>query len=130
MSIIYSDEIRIEQIPAEGCHGLFPSEKERPQLFIFDLGLTLSLEKAGQNDDFQSTVDYGAVEKSVIEFTAKNSFDLIETLCIRQLKMLFKQFPLIQAIKICCHKPMAPLIKSSSTPSVTLIRNRQWFNEQ
>ena len=52
-----SDKMRIDGIEALGYHGLFEVERENGQPFIVDVELELDLEKAGNSDDLNDSID-------------------------------------------------------------------------
>jgi len=56
-----SDKMRIDGIEALGYHGLFEVERENGQPFIVDVELELDLEKAGNSDDLNDSIDYNDV---------------------------------------------------------------------
>ncbi len=58
-----TDRIDLTGIEVFARHGVYPSEKERAQVFKVDVSLFLDLSQAGRTDDLADTVDYGAVTR-------------------------------------------------------------------
>jgi dihydroneopterin aldolase len=66
-----------------GVHGVLPEEQTRPQPFEVDVELTVDLEKAGENDALEDTVDYSAVAEAVSRVVASERYQLLERLATR-----------------------------------------------
>jgi dihydroneopterin aldolase len=66
-----------------GVHGVLPEEQTRPQPFEVDVELTVDLEKAGESDALDDTVDYSAVAEAVSRVVASERYQLLERLATR-----------------------------------------------
>lgn len=95
----------------EGCHGVFPEEKQQVQPFFVDVDLELGQHREGPADSLRATVDYTDVCRSVAEVVRKGpgeGYDLIETLAEAIASKLLRDFPLMGVV-VRVHKPEAPL---------------------
>ena len=119
-----SDYISLMGISAIGFHGVFPEERRDGQLFMADLKLFFDLNKAGQNDDLNATVNYADVTAIVVEEISSSPVSLIEALADRIHLRVLAEFPLINAIEISVHKPDAPIGLDFKDLSVTILRTR------
>src|SRR5262249_57186124 len=63
-----------------GVHGVLPEEQTRPQPFEVDVELHVDLEKAGESDALDDTVDYSAVAEAVSRVVASERYQLLERL--------------------------------------------------
>ena len=77
------DRILIIGLRELGVHGVLPEEKLRPQPFEVDVELTVDLTAAGESDDLDDTVDYGAVCEAISRVVSSERYELIERLATR-----------------------------------------------
>jgi len=77
------DRILITGLRELGVHGVLPEEKLRPQPFEVDVELTVDLTAAGESDDLDDTVDYGAVCEAISRVVSSERYELIERLATR-----------------------------------------------
>jgi len=77
------DRILITGLRELGVHGVLPEEKLRPQPFEVDVELTVDLTAAGESDDLDDTVDYGAVCEAISRVVSSERYELIERLASR-----------------------------------------------
>ena len=66
-----------------GVHGVLPEEQTRPQPFEVDVELTVDLEKAGDSDALDDTVDYSAVAEAISRVVRSERYQLLERLATR-----------------------------------------------
>jgi dihydroneopterin aldolase len=66
-----------------GVHGVLPEEQTRPQPFEVDVELRVDLDKAGESDALDDTVDYSAVAEAVSRVVASERYQLLERLATR-----------------------------------------------
>src|ERR1700710_2105882 len=83
MSSPIGDRITLRGISAVGHHGVFDFEREQGQEFVVDVACTLDLAEAAASDDLASTMDYGALAKSVVDDIEGEPLNLIEALAER-----------------------------------------------
>jgi dihydroneopterin aldolase len=78
-----TDRILIAGLRELGVHGVLPEEKTRPQPFQVDLELVVDAAAAGESDELNDTVDYGAVSEAVARVVSSESYSLLERLASR-----------------------------------------------
>ena len=52
------DCIRIKNLQVKARHGVYEFERKKDGIFELDIELYLSLEKSGQSDKLEDTIDY------------------------------------------------------------------------
>ncbi|MEZ5171709.1 MAG: dihydroneopterin aldolase [Acidimicrobiia bacterium] len=77
------DHILISGIRAMGVHGVLAEEQSRPQPFEVDVDLEVDVSTAGETDDLDDTVDYGAVCEAVARIVSSERYTLLERLATR-----------------------------------------------
>lgn len=77
------DHILISGIRVLGVHGVLPEEQTRPQPFEIDVDLEVDVSTAGDTDDLDDTVDYGAVCEAVARVVSSEQYRLLERLATR-----------------------------------------------
>lgn len=105
-------------------HGVFEEEKRLGQRFIVDAVLELDLQKAGQSDDVQDTIDYGAVYQEVKRTVEGEQYQLIERLAEKISAELLRIFPALFACTIKVNKPNAPIPGHLASVAVEVTRKR------
>jgi len=78
-----TDRILVTGIRELGTHGVLPEEQARPQPFEVDVELGVDLEKAGESDALEDTVDYAAVCEAVSRIVRTERYQLLERLATR-----------------------------------------------
>lgn len=101
--------IEIKGLKVSACHGVLPSEKECPQLFVFDISVDVDIQKAAESDEVSDTVDYADVCSIVSDYCKANSFNLIERLARGAALTVLKKYPSANAVEVTVHKPHAPV---------------------
>lgn len=118
------DCICIEGLEIFANHGVFPEENTLGQKFVFDLTLYASLQKAGENDDLEASVDYGAVCHAVDAFVREHTFKLIEAVAEGVAALVLDKFELVDAVTVKVSKPWAPIGLPLKTAAVKITRSR------
>src|SRR5204862_8221782 len=77
------------------------------------------------SDDLNSTVDYGAVARRIVEVGTKERVNLIERLAGLIAQTLLREFPAREG-RVRVRKLTPPLQGLVGTPSVELVRSRGW----
>ena len=77
------DRIELRRLVATGYCGVLPEERQRPQPLEIDLDVRADLRAAGESDDLDDTVDYGAVCDIVERVVRTERFGLLERLAAR-----------------------------------------------
>lgn len=102
------DRILIASIWEEGVHGVLPEEKLRPQPFEVDVELCVDLRAAGESDDLDDTVDYGALTDAIRAIVAGESHQLIERLAARVAETC-RADPRVTAVTVEVRKTEPPI---------------------
>jgi len=87
MDIIFLHDLRIDTII-----GIYDWEREEKQTIILDLDMAADIHAASQTDAIDSTLDYKAVAKRLIEFVSNSEFQLVETLAERITEIVIQEF--------------------------------------
>lgn len=116
-------KIIIERLEFQGCCGVTPEERRRPQPLAVDLELDCQTEPASTSDNIQHTVDYAQVADRVIQIGTTQGCALLETLSEQLLTMLFAEFP-IERAKVWLRKLAPPLEHVTGSVGVQLDRSR------
>lgn len=115
------DRIELRGLTVRGNHGVFDFEKREGQDFVVDVTLHTSVSRAAASDDIADTVHYGELAEDVAHIVEDNTFDLIETLASRIAEHCLD---LAEHVEVVVHKPGAPIQRSFSDVSVTVVRSR------
>ncbi len=118
------DSIIARGLTFMACHGVEPQEKNSPQPFNVDLEMSLDLERAGQSDDLQDTVNYDEVYHLVEKIVTGTSYNLIEALAEDIARNLLDVFPVIKRVEVIVYKPEAP-VRGNFTYFAVKIRRGQ-----
>ena len=87
MDIIFLHDLRVEAII-----GIYDWEREEKQTIILDLDMAADIRAAARADTIDSTLDYKAVAKRLIEFVGNSEFQLVETLAERITEIVMQEF--------------------------------------
>ena len=90
-------------------HGVFQEEAQLGQSFYVDVDMDVVVTDALTTDDYEKTVDYGAVHAAVEQIVTQQRFNLIEALAHRVGEKLCAQFPAIRRVVVTIRKPSAPI---------------------
>lgn len=118
------DKIFINGFVLFARHGVHPEEAVLGQRFIFDVELLLDLCPAGQTDHLDKTVDYGAVMTCIARVTETRRCRLLEALAEAIVQELFKDFPLVQSVRLRVNKPSAPVPGMFDSMGIEIVRGR------
>lgn len=119
------DQIHIQQLRFEACHGVLAEEHSTPQPFIFDITLELDLQAAAENDALEQTVNYAEVAATVEQVVTGEHCQLIEHLANRVIAAIFQGFEQIEMVSLTLYKPQAPMPQQFESVAVSLTRFRQ-----
>lgn len=119
-----SDKIKVTGVEGLGYHGLYDTEREIGQPFVVDVVLKLDLEKAGQTDEIQYTVDYNDIAQLIYNEIVGPPMKLLETMAEKICQKIFAAYPPIEEIEVTVHKPRAPISVPFGDVSITIKRER------
>ncbi len=86
------DIVFIQGLEVETIIGVNAWERNIRQTLVFDLEMGCDVASPAVNDDLSLALDYSAVSRRIVEFTAENHFLLIETLAHRLSDTLISEF--------------------------------------
>lgn len=102
------DRIVVAGIRELGTHGVLPEEQTRPQPFEIDVELGVDLEKAGESDALEDTVDYAAVCEAVSRIVRTERYHLLERLATRIAEVCCAE-ERVQSVAVTVKKLNAPV---------------------
>ncbi|MGH9123396.1 MAG: dihydroneopterin aldolase [Acidimicrobiales bacterium] len=118
-----ADRIELRGIRALGTHGVLPEEQKRPQPFSIDIDLVADLRAAGQSDQLEETVDYGAVAEAVVGEVEGPSVALMERLAQRVAdRVLSMAGPRATSVTVTIRKLRPPVPVHMESAGVQVIR--------
>lgn len=89
-------------------HGVAPQETLVGNIFTIDLKLKTDFSQAAETDELEYTVSYADIYKTVKEEMQVPS-KLLEHVCGRIIRRLFRDFPTVEAIEIKLSKRNPPM---------------------
>jgi dihydroneopterin aldolase len=120
------DVINLTGIDVYAHHGVHPAERELGQRFVIDVSLMGDWNAAANSDTLGRALDYVTVHRHVLAVTASQSFHLLETLASTICADLLEAFP-VDRVVVTVHKPNPPIANFLGRVSVTLDRDRAWY---
>lgn len=120
----YLDHISLVGIEERGRHGMLDHERQDGQLFLVDADIYLDLQGAGASDRIEDTVDYSQISALISRIITGPPCDLLEKVAA-QIAEETLELANVQAVRICLHKPEAPLGLEKEDVSVTIWRGLQ-----
>lgn len=115
--------IEVYGLEVFGRHGVLPEERERGQVFVYDV--TLVAHDAGvRSDRLDDTVDYTRVAACIREVSDGRRFNLIEALAGAVADALVSRFDVSRA-KVRVRKPDVQLDGSVEFTAATVERARR-----
>ena len=112
--------ISLRGLRIRGFHGVFNFEREQGQDFIVDLDVHIDMPL---RDAIDQTVDYSQLAKTVVGIVGGPPVNLIETLAARIADEVLED-PRIRKVRVCVHKPQAPLDESFDDVGVAIVRSK------
>lgn len=103
--------------------GVLDEEQARRQPFRFDLDLHLALNAAGESDDLDDTVNYGALIDLLVAMLPTERFQLLERLAARVAELALS-YPSVDAVTVRVRKVRPPVAAIVDTTGVRIHRKR------
>ena len=120
------DCIRIKNLKVKARHGVYEFERKKDGTFELDIELYLSLEKSGQSDKLEHTIDYdNIVSIATKAFTGKD-YNLVEAAAESVCEKLLYALKVAKVI-LRVRKPHAPINAEFDTIEVELIKENEHF---
>ena len=122
-----SDKILLNDLQFYAYHGVLPSEKELGQKFLVNVELTAtSLRDASRTDDVSHTVDYAKAFRFIRTLVVSGpQRDLIETVGEDICEGLFREFRLVEKVKVRVEKPCVAIDGDVRSLGIELNRRRR-----
>ncbi len=119
------DKILINGLKLFAYHGVNPEEKENGQNFIFDIELSVNMNKVCYSDHVEDTVSYAKVVKTVRRIFTSQKYDLLEKCAQVVSDAIFEEYPDVLKIELTLKKPEAPVSAEFSYMGVHISRSRR-----
>lgn len=100
------DTIFLRDLRVHAIVGIWQWERRMRQVISIDLDMAVDVARAAATDNIESTLDYKAVSRRVVEFVEQSSFNLIETLADRLAGVITGEFG-VPWVRVAIHKPGA-----------------------
>lgn len=120
---VSADRLTLLGVRAIGHHGVFEHERAEGQEFVIDVDVETDFKTAIASDDVEDTLHYGILAERIVAAVERDPVDLIETLAER-IAALVLEFPTASEVKVCVHKPNAPITVPFQDVSVSITRSR------
>jgi D-erythro-7,8-dihydroneopterin triphosphate epimerase len=121
-SVDTRDTIFIRDLLVRCIVGIRPEEREKPQDVMFNINLYTDFSRAAKSDAIEDAVDYSTLKKSIIEFTERSSYNLVETLAQKVADICLSDGR-VNAVEVSVEKPTA--LRFARTVGVRIYRERQ-----
>lgn len=118
-----SDRIELRGLTALGVCGALPEEQDRAQPLEVDLDIEADLTTAGESDDVDETVDYGAVCELVERVITTERFGLLERLAARIAELILSDDRVL-GVTVTVRKLRPPVAQIMATSGVRITRRR------
>ncbi|XJZ27400.1 dihydroneopterin aldolase [Bacillota bacterium Lsc_1132] len=118
------DKIYVNKMEFYGYHGVFPEENRLGQRFIVDLAASIDLQKAGQTDNLENSVNYAHLYQICKEIAEGQPFKLIESVAEKIAAAILKEFSLISDVTVKVMKPDPPIPGHYQSVAVEITRRR------
>ena len=120
------DCIRIKNLKVKARHGVYEFERKKDGTFELDIELYLSLEKSGQSDKLEHTIDYDNIVSIVINVFTEKNYNLLEAAAESVCEKLLYALKVAKVI-LRVRKPHAPINAEFDTIEVELIKENEHF---
>ena len=98
--------ISLEALKVDTVIGVYAWEQRIHQAVSIDLEMSTNSAAAAASDDIADALDYKAIAKRVMRFTAASRFALLETLAEKIADLVIEEFA-VTAVKVSVSKPKA-----------------------
>jgi dihydroneopterin aldolase len=113
--------VELSGLEVPGPHGVEPEERERPQLFLYDLWLEVP--DTATSDRLEDTVDYREVVDCLKRVSDGRQFQLLEAMAAAVAEALLERFSL-DAARVRVRKPGVKLAVPVEWTAATVERRR------
>ena len=120
------DCIRIKSLKIKARHGVYQFERKKDAIFELDTEIYLPLEKSGQSDKLDDTIDYGDIVSIATKAFTEKDYNLVEAAAESVCGKLLDALNIAKVI-LRVRKPHAPINADFDTIEVELIRENEHF---
>ena len=113
--------VEIRGLRVYAFHGVRDFERERGQVFVFDVWLACTPSPAEASDDLADAVNYSAACDRVAELARSGPYDLLERLAAVIADALLAEYP-VESVRVRVAKPHAPVKHDVAEVAVTVER--------
>ncbi|TDF91564.1 dihydroneopterin aldolase [Paenibacillus piri] len=118
------DKIVMSGMQFYGYHGVFPEENKLGQRYHVDVELHLPLDKPGQSDSIDDTINYAEAYEIIKQIVEGQVFKLIEALAEHIASRLLQTYTSINEITVRVLKPHPPVAMVFNGVTVEIHRKR------
>jgi len=108
-----------------GYHGALPEERSLGQRFVVDIEVEADLQRAGESDALEDTVNYSELYAVVEDVVMGPPFNLIEAVAEQIASRILKEQATVQAVLVRLRKPGVPIPGSVLGSSEVCIERRR-----
>lgn len=116
-----TDQIQLRGLRALGVHGFLPHERDRAQPFEIDISVHADLRRAGETDDLDDTLDYGAIAATAARVVGGEPCHLLERLAERIAEELLSDGHM-RSVTVTVRKLRPPVPLDLASAGVTITR--------
>ena len=120
------DCIRIKSLKVKARHGVYEFERKNDGTFELDIEIYLPLEKSGQSDKLEDTIDYDNIISIASKAFTEKDYNLVEAAAESVCGKLLDELNVAKVI-LRVRKPHAPINADFDTIEVKLIRQNESF---
>ena len=120
------DCIRIKNLKVKARHGVYEFERKKDGTFELDIEIYLPLEKSGQSDKLEHTIDYDNIVSIATKAFVEKDYNLVEAAAESVCEKLLDALNVAKVI-LRVRKPHAPIDADFDTIEVELIRKNEHF---
>ncbi len=107
-----------------GYHGVFQEENRLGQRFTVDLAVSVDLQKAGETDELEYSVNYGELYQVCKDIVEGKSYKLVEAVAEKIAASVLSEFPLVSDVTVKVIKPDPPIPGHYQSVAVEITRRR------
>lgn len=118
------DKIYVDGMEFYGYHGVFKEETKLGQRFRVDLTVELDLQKAGEQDNLDQTINYASLYKCCKNIVEGEPFKLVEAVAENIAQKILTEFTAVQNCTVKVIKPDPPIPGHYKEVAVEIKRER------
>jgi dihydroneopterin aldolase len=115
--------VALEGLEFFAYHGFYDEEQKIGNKYAVDVAVETDLSEAAKRDALGATVNYEELYRLVAEIMG-TSTRLLETLCLRIIRAVFRQFPSVDEVEVSMSKFNPPIGGVCRRAVVTIRKNR------